>query len=109
MRNSWSPAEPDTSDPILSICWAKRGYEVTVVDDLSRGHEHNVDKARLHKMNLLETDALSELMKRGQVGAVIHFAAYIAEANRPRNRSCTLRIMSAGPSRCSPRWNGPVK
>ena len=57
---------------------AKRGYDVTVVDDLSRGHEHNVDKARLHKLNLLETDALSELMKREQFAAVIHFAAYIA-------------------------------
>jgi UDP-glucose-4-epimerase GalE len=56
----------------------KRGYDVTVVDDLSRGHEHNVGKARFHKLNLLETDALSELMKRGQFAAVIHFAAYIA-------------------------------
>src|SRR4051812_596731 len=56
----------------------RRGYDVTVVDDLSRGHEHNVGKARFHKLNLLETDALSELMKREQFAAVIHFAAYIA-------------------------------
>jgi UDP-glucose 4-epimerase len=55
-----------------------RGYDVTVVDDLSRGHEHNVKRAKFHKLNVLETDALSELMKREQFEAVIHFAAYIA-------------------------------
>src|SRR3954447_14291120 len=57
---------------------ATRGYDVTVVDDLSRGQEHNVKRAKFHKLNLLETDALSDLMKRERFGAVIHFAAYIA-------------------------------
>src|SRR5688572_19674645 len=56
----------------------KRGYDVTVVDDLSRGHEHNVDPAKFHRLNLLDTEALSALMLREKVEAVIHFAAYIA-------------------------------
>ena len=56
----------------------KRGYDVTVVDDLSRGHEHNVDPSRFFRLNLLDTEALSALMAREKFDAVIHFAAYIA-------------------------------
>jgi UDP-glucose 4-epimerase len=56
----------------------KRGYEVTVVDDLSRGHAHNVDPSRFHKLNLLQTDELADIMVRERFDAVIHFAAYIA-------------------------------
>jgi UDP-glucose-4-epimerase GalE len=56
----------------------KRGYEVVVVDDLSRGHDHNVDSGQFHKLNLLQTDELANLMTRERFDAVIHFAAYIA-------------------------------
>jgi UDP-glucose 4-epimerase len=56
----------------------KRGYEVTVVDDLSRGHEQNIAGAPFERLNLLQTDALAELMVRTRFDAVIHFAAYIA-------------------------------
>ncbi|HYI97321.1 MAG TPA: UDP-glucose 4-epimerase GalE [Bryobacteraceae bacterium] len=56
----------------------KRGFDVTVVDNLSRGHEHNVQSVSFHRLNLLETDALADLMSRGRFDAVIHFAAYIA-------------------------------
>src|SRR3954453_14786610 len=56
----------------------RRGYDVFVVDDLSRGHEHNVDPARFQRINLLDTNALVDLMTREQFAAVVHFAAYIA-------------------------------
>src|SRR4051794_10742339 len=56
----------------------KRAYDVVVVDDLSRGHEHNVGSARFEKLNLLQTDDLANLMTRERFDAVIHFAAYIA-------------------------------
>ena len=56
----------------------QRGYEVTVVDDLSRGHAHNVESGAFVKMNLLQTDDLAALLQREKFEAVIHFAAYIA-------------------------------
>lgn len=56
----------------------RRGYDVSVVDDLSRGHEHNVESAKFHRLNLLDTPELSRLLAEGRFDAVIHFAAYIA-------------------------------
>jgi UDP-glucose-4-epimerase GalE len=55
-----------------------QGYDVAVVDDLSKGYKHNVPHGRLFQINLLETDALSELMRQFRPEAVIHFAAFIA-------------------------------
>ncbi len=57
---------------------ARRGYSVVVVDDLSRGHEHNVADLPFHKLNVADTPALSDLLAREAIDAVIHFAAYIA-------------------------------
>jgi UDP-glucose 4-epimerase len=54
----------------------RRGYGVIVVDDLSRGYEHNVRGLPFHKLNLAETAALADLLNRDQVDAVIHFAAH---------------------------------
>jgi UDP-glucose-4-epimerase GalE len=56
----------------------KRGYDVAVVDNLSRGHRHNVDVRRLRELNLSDTEALRRLMEEERFQAVIHFAAYIA-------------------------------
>ncbi len=56
----------------------EQGYDVAVVDDLSKGHKHNVPSHRLFKLNLRQTDALSELMRQRRPEAVIHFAAFIA-------------------------------
>jgi UDP-glucose-4-epimerase GalE len=56
----------------------ERGYDVTVVDDLSRGYRHNVAPERLRVMNVADTEGLARLMGERQVDAVIHFAAYIA-------------------------------
>jgi UDP-glucose-4-epimerase GalE len=55
-----------------------RGYDVTVVDDLSRGHRHNVAPERLRVMPLADTEGLARLMETGRFDAVVHFAGYIA-------------------------------
>lgn len=54
----------------------KRGFEVVVVDDLSRGHRENVAPERLHVYRLQDTDAIAAILSG--VDAVVHFAAYIA-------------------------------
>src|SRR5438128_7570154 len=56
----------------------QQGHDVTVVDDLSRGHRHNVPAGRLHQLSLAETKALAQLMAEKECEAVIHFAAFIA-------------------------------
>jgi UDP-glucose 4-epimerase len=59
-----------------------RGFEVIVVDDLSRGHRENVAPERLHVHRLQETDVIAKLL--AGVDAVIHFAAYIAVGESAR-------------------------
>jgi UDP-glucose-4-epimerase GalE len=54
------------------------GYDVVVVDNLSRGHREVVDPARLRVVDLLDTDALTGVINEAPCAAVIHFAAYIA-------------------------------
>ena len=54
------------------------GYDVVVVDNLSRGHRNAVDPARLRIVDLLDTDGLVRVMEEQPCSAVIHFAAYIA-------------------------------
>ena len=55
-----------------------RGFEVTVVDNLSRGYRHNVDPERLRTIDLADTGALCGVFAERTFDAVIHFAAYIA-------------------------------
>jgi len=57
---------------------ARRGFDVLVVDDLSRGHAHNVSGIPFHQMTLSDTGALTDLLAQEKAAAVIHFAAYIA-------------------------------
>ena len=54
----------------------KRGFDVVVIDDLSRGHRENVAPERLHVLRLQDTDAVARLLKG--VDAVVHFAAHSA-------------------------------
>ncbi|MDP9171060.1 MAG: UDP-glucose 4-epimerase GalE [Acidobacteriota bacterium] len=54
------------------------GYDVVVVDNLSRGHREAVDPARLRVVDLLDTEALLRVMNEQPCQAVIHFAAFIA-------------------------------
>jgi UDP-glucose 4-epimerase len=56
----------------------EQGYDVAVVDNLSKGHRHNVPKDRLFEYDLSQTDALARVMAERGTRAVIHFAAFIA-------------------------------
>src|SRR5260370_22133730 len=56
----------------------RRGFDVLVVDDLSRGHAHNIAGIPFRQLNLSDTSALTDLLVREKADAVIHFAAYIA-------------------------------
>jgi UDP-glucose-4-epimerase GalE len=62
-----------------------QGYDVGVVDDLSKGHKHNVPAGRLFQLNLLHSDPLTELMRQFRPDAVIHFAAFIAVGESMRD------------------------
>src|ERR1700687_1415273 len=63
----------------------RRGFDVIVVDALSRGHAHNVAGIPLRKLNLSDTGALRDILERERVDAVIHFAAYIAVGESTQN------------------------
>ncbi len=54
------------------------GYDVVVVDNLSRGNRETVDRERLRVVDVLDTEGLVRVMKEKPCDAVIHFAAYIA-------------------------------
>jgi UDP-glucose-4-epimerase GalE len=56
----------------------RKGHDVIVVDDLSRGHAHNVEPHRLRVLNLCQTADLQRLLEAERFDAVVHFAAYIA-------------------------------
>lgn len=56
----------------------ERGYDVAVVDNLSRGYRHNVPAGLLHEMDVADTAALTGLMRELKTEAVVHFAAFIA-------------------------------
>src|SRR5437899_389058 len=56
----------------------REGHDVTVVDNLSKGHRHNVPADRLFEMELSDIDSLTRLIREKKCEAVIHFAAFIA-------------------------------
>ena len=64
------------SNTVLQLLDA--GYDVVVVDNLSRGHREAVDPARLRVVDLLDTEGLVRVMNEAPCEAVIHFAAWIA-------------------------------
>ena len=54
------------------------GYDVTVLDDLSSGHEWAVpSEAKLISRNIAETDFLVKALTDMKVDAVMHFASFI--------------------------------
>lgn len=61
------------------------GFEPIVVDNLSRGHRHNVDARRLHVMDIADTEGLTRLMQAEGVSALVHFAAFAAVAESVEN------------------------
>jgi UDP-glucose-4-epimerase GalE len=79
----------------------KHGYDVAIVDDLSRGHEHNTTGFPFHKLNIADTKGLIPLLQG--VDAVVHFAAYISvgeSTQKPElyfanNVTATLGLLTA--------------
>jgi UDP-glucose 4-epimerase len=63
----------------------QQGYDVTVVDNLSRGHRHNVDPERLREVDLADAGALKRVFDERRYEAVIHFAAYISVGESMRS------------------------
>ena len=63
----------------------KAGFDILVVDDLSRGHSDHVAPDRLRVLPLADTGSLERLLKTEKVEAVIHFAAYIAVGESTQN------------------------
>jgi len=63
----------------------RRGFDVSVVDDLSRGHAHNVSGIPFRQLSLSNTRALTDMLAEAKPDAVIHFAAYIAVGESTQN------------------------
>lgn len=53
----------------------EHGHEVVVLDDFSTGHEWAVRDCEILRVNLLDQDKLSQLLKGRHFDGVIHFAA----------------------------------
>jgi UDP-glucose 4-epimerase len=81
----------------------ERGYDPIVVDNLSKGHRHNVDARRLHVLDIADTEALVQLMQSEGVTSVVHFAGFIAVGESTRepelyfsnNVGSSLSLLSA--------------
>ncbi len=55
-----------------------KGYRVTVLDNLSKGHREAVDpKARFVEMDLADAKTLTAFFQQGKVDGVMHFAGLI--------------------------------
>jgi UDP-glucose-4-epimerase GalE len=86
---------------ITTLHLLRRGFEVAVIDDLSRGHRENVPPECLHVLRLQDTDGVTKLL--AGVDAVVHFAAYIAvgestrepELNFSNNVGGTVSLLEA--------------
>jgi UDP-glucose-4-epimerase GalE len=72
------------------------GYDVVVVDNLSRGHREVVDPARLRVVDVLDTEGLVRVMLERPCDAVIHFAAYIAVGESMKVPEIYFRNNTAG-------------
>ncbi len=80
-----------------------RGFDPVVVDDLSRGHRHNVSGIPFHHLSLADTGSLARVLSYEKIDAVVHFAAYIAVGESTRapelyfsNNTCgSLSLLTA--------------
>lgn len=84
-----------------SICAShliERGYEVTIVDDLSTGHMEAIpDGATFHELDIGNERELTLLLKENRFDAVFHFAAkaLIAESVRDPAQFYRTNVYSA--------------
>jgi len=69
----------------------RAGFDVAVVDNLSRGRPGAVGAATLHVLDLADTAPLTALCRREGFDAVIHFAGYIAVGESMREPELYFR------------------
>jgi UDP-glucose 4-epimerase len=74
----------------------REGHDVTVVDNLSKGHRHNVPAERLFEIDLADTDSLARLIRKRKCEAVIHFAAFISVGESMRDPGMYFRNNTCG-------------
>jgi len=66
----------------MTRCLLEHGHEVTVLDNLSRGHRDAAGSARFVQVDLLDRSRLAAALADGRFDAVMHFAAlcYVGES-----------------------------
>lgn len=62
----------------------RQGFDVVVVDDLSKGHAENVPEGCLRVLSLFDRERLAALLREERVDALIHFAAFISVGESTR-------------------------
>lgn len=80
-----------------------RGEEVVVIDNLQRGHRQAVLDCPLYEVDIRDTDAVTDIVRRHEVESVVHFAAHslVGESVRQplnyyaNNVGATERLLSA--------------
>lgn len=81
---------------IVALQLVEAGHEVTVADDLSRGHESSVPEgARFVPVDLLDTDTLGAVLSDSYDG-VLHFAALSLVAESVENPARYYRVNVGG-------------
>src|SRR5205814_745064 len=81
----------------------QRGHEVWAYDNLSRGHKRAAPQGRLVVGELSDRELLEAVMRREEIEAVVHFAAYtyVGESVREpalyyrNNLAATLNLLDA--------------
>jgi UDP-glucose-4-epimerase GalE len=74
----------------------QQGFDVVVVDDLSKGHANSVPAESLHVFSLFDRPRLAALLRDQQIDAVIHFAAFIAVGESTREPEKYFHNNTAG-------------
>jgi len=74
----------------------RAGYRVIVYDNLVAGHRAAVKFGDLVEGDILDTDGLTEVLRRQQVVAVMHFAAFLDVGESVRDPSKYYRNNVAG-------------
>ena len=77
-------------------CLKRHGFEVTVLDDLSRGYLHNVDPEDFVQLTLHDTEGVARVLQGKPYDAVVHFAAFIAVGESTRDPLLYFHNNTAG-------------
>jgi UDP-glucose 4-epimerase len=81
----------------LAHALVDRGYEVHVLDDLSRGKQGAIpQRAHLHRVSVLDSSELHQLLTSLQVAQVFHFAGLIDVAESTRKPDLYMEANTQG-------------